>query len=159
VDKYSWVDIGSSFLPSDIIAAYLYAQLENLEAIQTKRKEIWQTYYNGLKSLVDKEFIKFPVIPSFASNNAHMFYIICKNEQQRNQLLQHLKMNNIGAVFHYISLHQSSYYLAQNSNKAELPNSDFYTDTLVRLPFYYELDKNELEFVIDKITQFFEANK
>ena len=99
IDKYSWVDIGSSFLPSDIIAAFLFAQLENLEKIQARRKEIWNTYYMALKELEHKGFIRLPFIPAYATNNAHMFYLLCKNEAERSRLIAHLKAKNILAVF------------------------------------------------------------
>ncbi len=154
VDKYSWVDIGSSFLPSDLIAAYLFAQLESIEKIQKRRLEIWNVYFNGLKQLSEKGIIQFANIPDYASNNAHMFYIVCNNEIQRNELLLFLKQNNIGAVFHYISLHQSVYYL-KNNKKVALANSDKFTSNLIRLPFYYELSDEQIIFIIGKIISFF----
>ena len=154
VNKYGWVDIGSSFLPSEIIAAFLYAQLENLEQIQNKRRSIWNKYYNGLKSLEEKNKLRLANIPEFSSNNAHMFYVLCKSVEERDALLSFLKQNQINAVFHYLSLHKSSYYLASNP-LFDLPNSDYYANCLIRLPFYFDLTDNEIEKVVSKIIFFF----
>jgi len=153
VNKYGWVDIGSSFLPSEIIAAYLYAQLENLDSIQSKRKKIWETYYEGLKSLSDIG-IMIPFIPDYATNNAHMFYLVCSDLRQRTSLIEHLKNNGILAVFHYQSLHNSPYYKSKH-DKREIPFSDRYTDCLVRLPLFYELNDNDLKRIIDTVKEFF----
>ncbi len=154
VDKYGWVDIGSSFLPSEIIAAFLYAQLENLEQIQNKRKTIWKQYYKGLKPLEEQGKVRLANIPSFSSNNAHMFYVVCKSVEERDSLLTFLKQNQINAVFHYLSLHKSSYYLANNP-LVDLPNSDLYSDCLIRLPFYYELTEEQIDLIVSKIKEYF----
>ena len=154
VNKYGWVDIGSSFLPSEIIAAFLFAQLENLEDIQKKRKEIWNQYYEGLKGLQEKGNLTLPFIPDYATNNAHMFYVVCWNGKQREELLKHLVNNNIKAVFHYLSLHKSEYYKSKH-DKRELVNSDMYSDCLIRLPLYYELKQDEISYIIDTINKFF----
>lgn len=156
VDKYGWVDIGSSFLPSDIIAAFLFAQIENLENIQSKRKEIWSIYYEGLKELENKNFIKLPFIPDYASNNAHMFYIQCRNLEDRTRLIAHLKKSQINAVFHYLSLHKSPYYINKHDQR-ELPNSDFYSDCLLRLPMYYELTSSDLKLICNEITVYYQS--
>jgi dTDP-4-amino-4,6-dideoxygalactose transaminase len=153
VNKYGWVDIGSSFLPSEIIAAYLYAQLENLDNIQLKRKKIWETYYERLKSLSDYG-IMLPFIPDYATNNAHMFYLVCSDLRQRTSLIEHLKNYGILAVFHYQSLHNSPYYKSKH-DKREIPFSDRYTDCLVRLPLFYELNDNDLKRIIDTVKEFF----
>ena len=139
VDKYGWVDIGSSFLPSEIIAAFLWAQLENLDNIQTRRKEIWNYYNNNLKDWASKNNIMLPTIPGYATNNAHMFFLICESLEQRTRLIQELKVNAIGAVFHYLSLHISPYY-ADKHDARMLPNTDKFSDCLVRLPMFFELD-------------------
>ena len=139
VDKYGWVDIGSSFLPSEITAAFLWAQLENIDKIQTKRKEIWENYNQCLKIWADRNGISLPYIPDYASNNAHMFYIICNNIKQRTKLLNFLKQSEILAVFHYISLHTSPFYFSKHDGRS-LPETEKFTDTLVRLPLFYELD-------------------
>lgn len=156
VDKYGWVDIGSSFLPSDIIAAFLFAQIENLENIQSKRKEIWSIYYEGLKELENKNFIKLPFIPDYASNNAHMFYIQCRNLEDRTRLIAHLKKSQINAVFHYLSLHKSPYYINKHDQR-ELPNSDLYSDCLLRLPMYYELTSSDLKLICNEITVYYQS--
>jgi dTDP-4-amino-4,6-dideoxygalactose transaminase len=153
VDKYGWVDTGSSFLPSEIIAAYLWAQLENLEDIQKRRVEIWDYYNQGLKEWGKKSQIELPFTPNFATKNGHMFYLVCKSAEQREQLINYLKNNNILAVFHYLSLHKSSFY-SNTDQHSDLPNSDFYTDCLVRLPLYYELTNEQLDFIIQSLVSF-----
>jgi len=152
IDKYGWVDVGSSFLPSDIIAAFLYAQLENLELIQNKRKLIWNTYYENLKPLEESNFIKLPQIPDFATNNGHMFYVNCKTLDERTQLINKLKENNIYSVFHYLSLHKSPYYLAKHDGR-NLNCSDTYEESLLRLPLFFELE--EVSKITDCITAFY----
>ncbi|MBW7846032.1 MAG: dTDP-4-amino-4,6-dideoxygalactose transaminase [Bacteroidia bacterium] len=154
VDKYGWVDIGSSFLPSDIIAAFLYAQLEHLEEIQQKRLTIWNTYYNLLSPLAQKGYIKLPLITTGATNNAHMFYIVCKNLEERTALITHLKEKNINAVFHYLSLHKSPFYEHKHDGR-ELPMTDFYSDALLRLPMYYELSLGDIVRISDTIKEYF----
>lgn len=155
VNKYGWVDMGSSFLPSEINAAFLWAQLENLDVIQNKRKEIWNRYFTGLQLLAAKGCIRLPQIPSYATNNAHMFYIICRNLEERSGLIAYLKENEITAPFHYLSLHKSEYYLNHSDLRPELPNCDMYADCLVRLPMYFELDDSQIDAVIQNIVGFF----
>jgi len=154
VDKYGWVDIGSSFLPSEIIAAFLYAQLERLDVIQTRRKKIWKNYHSGLLPLSERGVIQLPKIPEYASNNAHMFYIVCKNIDERTALIDFLKSQSINAVFHYQSLHKSKFYEGKQVNQ-NLPNCDFFSDALLRLPFYFELSSGEQDTVINAIKEFF----
>lgn len=156
IDKYGWVDIGSSFLPSDIIAAFLYAQIENIDNIQKKRKQIWDQYYRLLKPLADKGLVQLPVIPSYASNNAHMFYLVCRNVEERSGLIKFLKDVNIHAVFHYLSLHKSEFYKA-NHWGGELKNSDRFSDTLVRLPLYYELTEGDVSHIVNHIIAYYSA--
>lgn len=156
VDKYGWVDIGSSFLPSDMIAAFLFAQLESLEVIQQKRLQLWNKYQELLRPLEQKGYIKLPEIPDYATNNAHMFYVVCRSLEERSGLITHLKSNDILAVFHYLSLHKSPYQSKANSScKYELNNSDFYTDCLLRLPLYYELTPEQVSLICKKIDQFY----
>jgi len=150
VNKYGWVDTGSSFLPSEIIAAYLWAQLENLPSIQEKRKVIWQLYYDNLFDYGLKNNISLPQIPDYAINNGHMFFLVCENEGQRSQIIKTLKDKDIFAVFHYLSLHKSEYYKDRHDGRP-LPNADRYTDCLVRLPFYFNLDKGQILLVCDAI--------
>lgn len=153
VDKYGWVDIGSSFLPSDIIASFLYAQLENLEDIQRRRKEIWELYNTRLASLKEKGIL-LPVIPDFATNNAHMYYIVCRSLEERTALIQALKKEGISSVFHYLSLHKSPYYNDKHDGR-DLPETDHYADCLLRLPMFYELSDAQVDFICNVILDFF----
>ncbi|HQY20148.1 MAG TPA: dTDP-4-amino-4,6-dideoxygalactose transaminase [Ignavibacteria bacterium] len=155
VDKYGWVDIGSSFLPSDILAAFLYAQLENLDDIQKKRKYIWDYYFQKLMPLKEKGFFKYSIIPEYATNNAHMFFIECRDIEERSRLISYLKEKGIYAVFHYLSLNESPYY-KEKCDQIKMENSDRYTDCLLRLPMYYELSDEDLEYVTYYISKFFE---
>ena len=143
VNKYGWVDTGSSFLPSEIIAAFLWAQIENLDAIQEKRKELWNLYYNGFKKLQSSLNIKLPEVPAYATNNAHMFYLVFNEATGRSNFINVLKENNIHAVFHYLSLHNSEYYQAKHDGRV-LINSDKFTECLVRLPLFYELNTSDV---------------
>lgn len=146
IDKYGWVDIGSSFLPSDVIAAFLFAQLENIEKIQKQRLNIWSNYYGKLDKWANLNNVKLPFIPAFSTNNAHMFYLIFNNLEQRNFMIEELRKKNINAVFHYQNLHKSDFYLSMNPDKTivELLNCEFFSDTLLRLPFYFELNTNQV---------------
>ena len=156
VAKYNWVDLRSSFLPSEITSAFLFAQLEHLDTIQAKRKKIWNTYYQALLPLEKEGKIKLPFIPDYASNNAHLFYILCSDLETRSGLIDHLNREGILSVFHYLSLHKSPFYLSQkDAVRTELPNSDYYSDHLLRLPFYYELEDMDLERIIGAMKKFF----
>jgi dTDP-4-amino-4,6-dideoxygalactose transaminase len=150
VNKYGWVDIGSSFLPSEIIAAFLWAQVENLDEIQNKRKQHWNRYYEGLKPLADKGFFSIPAIPEYATNNAHMFYLVFPSLDERTRLINALKQKDILAVFHYLSLHSSPYYHEKHDGRV-LANCDMFADCLVRLPLFYELTDENLELIIETI--------
>lgn len=158
VDKYGWVDVGSSFLPSDVIAAFLYAQLENLERIQEKRISIWQKYYALLTPLKEQGLLELPVIPRFATNNGHMFYILCKSLTERSALIEHLKKDGILSVFHYISLHRSMYYNDKHNGRT-LQYTDYFSDVLLRLPLYFELTEREVLQIFDSIQAFFKLNR
>lgn len=146
VDKYGWVDVGSSFLPSEIIAAFLWAQLENLEDIQGKRLQHWNKYFLNLKEWAKEMEIRLPKIPDFATNNAHMFYLVCKDPRQRNTIIEELKSNGILAVFHYLSLHSSSFYKKKHDDRT-LKNADHYSECVVRLPLFYDLTEEEVNFI------------
>lgn len=150
VNKYGWVDTGSSFLPSEVIAAFLWAQIENLDDIQNRRKKLWQQYYEGLKPLADKGYFKLPLLPDYATNNAHMFYLVCNSLDERTGLIDRLKANGILAVFHYLSLHSSDYYAPKHDGRT-LPNCDSFADCLVRLPLFYELSENDIDSIIEII--------
>lgn len=154
VDKYGWKDVGSSFLPSEMIAAYLFAQLENIDAIQAKRKSIWQQYDDGLQGLAEKGHVQLPYIPDYATNNAHMFYILCRNPAARNELLSYLKARKIHAVFHYLPLHKSDFYAEKHRN-GQLPRCDCYSECLIRLPIFCGLSRESVQEVIGRIFEFF----
>ena len=156
VDKYGWKDIGSSFLPSDLTAAFLFAQLENIEAIQAKRKQIWQLYYEELKKLEEQGLVKLPYIPEYATNNAHLFYILCKNQIIRDGLLSFLKSKQICAVFHYLPLHKSDFYSGIHGSR-QLPWCDYYGESLIRLPVYCELSGETVKDIVGCIYEYFES--
>lgn len=149
VNKYGWVDTGSSFLPSEIIAAFLWAQIENLKDIQTKRKLIWQCYYDELKKLNLKD-VKLPVVPDYATTNGHMFYLTCLNVEQRDVIISKLKEKGFYTVFHYISLHSSPYYIEEHDGRV-LGNSDNFTSCLLRFPLFYELDLVSVSKIVNEI--------
>lgn len=156
VNKYGWVDTGSSFLPSEINSAFLWAQLESLDQIQNRRKEMWGAYYEGLKDLADKGFFSLPDIPEYATNNAHMFYLVCRSLDERTKLISYLKDKDVNAVFHYLSLHLSDYYKDHHEGIIpNLPNCDRFADCLVRLPMFYELKDEEVQIVVDAIKEYF----
>lgn len=155
VNKYGWVDMGSSFLPSEINAAFLYAQLENLDDIQSKRQKLWEQYFVGLQQLAGKGLIRLPQIPGYATNNAHMFYIVCRNLEERSGLIKFLKEHEILAPFHYLSLHKSDYYKAHNDNIPKLPYCDMYADCLVRMPMFYELE--QVDMIVATIKEYFKT--
>lgn len=156
VNKYGWVDTGSSFLPSEINTAFLWAQLESLDTIQARRKAIWNMYYEGLKDLAAKGCFTMPDIPEYATNNGHMFYLVCRSLEERTKLIAYLKEQGVGAVFHYLSLHLSDYYKENHVGEIpKLPNCDRFADCLVRLPMYFELTDEEAQQVIDSILDFY----
>jgi dTDP-4-amino-4,6-dideoxygalactose transaminase len=154
INKYEWVDIGSSYLPSDMLAAFLLAQLENADTIQKRRKQIWQRYYTALGSL-DKKGIQLPFIPAYATNNAHLFYLVCTSLNQRDSLIKELASKNINAVFHYQSLHKSLYYKNINPNGPTLPQCERYSDCLIRLPLFYELQDTQVDRISKAVMDFF----
>ena len=159
VDKYSWVDIGSSYLPSELNAAYLYAQLEAAEMINNDRLKTWNLYYEGLKELKDRGCIELPVIPDNCEHNAHMFYIKCKDLKERTELIKYLKSHEILAVFHYIPLHTADAGLKYGRFNGE----DIYTtkesERLLRLPMFYGLEREKIDYIVDKVRGFFVLNK
>jgi dTDP-4-amino-4,6-dideoxygalactose transaminase len=154
VNKYDWVDIGSSFLMSDISAAFLLAQLENMDRIQNKRYEIWTSYYENLESLARADKIKLPFIPEYSTNNFHLFYILTKTKKIRDDLILYLKKYEINSVFHYLPLHSSTFFRNIYTG-TELTNTDFYSDHLLRLPFYYDLNNESIDYITHHIYGFF----
>lgn len=154
IDKYSWVDIGSSFLPSDLNAAYLYAQLQHIDMVQHRRLAIYDLYTAHLKALAHQGHFKLPVIPGYATNTGHIFYLVCSTEIERAALINELKESKVMATFHYQSLHQSPYFRAIHDGRA-LENSDRYSACLVRLPLYYELADEQVIRIAELIAKFF----
>lgn len=157
VDKYSWIDIGSSFLPSDLLAAFLYAQLENLEKITKKRRSIYEGYCAALQNLAENGFVELPVIPSNCESNYHMFYILLKDIDTRGALIDFLKKRGIYAVFHYVPLHTSPVGKEMGYTTGMLPVTEEVSSRLLRLPFYYELHESDIEEVVDGIRDFFRS--
>lgn len=157
VNKYGWVDLGSSFLPSEITAAFLWAQLEKMKQIQQKRIQIWDRYFQNLSGKVEMFGLRLPIIPNFAVNNGHMFYLIVENDSQRDFLLQELKKAGALAVFHYLSLHKSDFFADKHDGR-DLQNADLYSNRLVRLPLYFELSDAEVdhisELLLEKLEQY-----
>ena len=153
VNKYGWCDMGSSFLPSELNAAYLWAQLEQMDDIQSRRKHIWQMYRDGLADLAAQGVV-MPALPDYATNNAHIFYMVCRSLDERTRLIAYLKEQGVMATFHYLPLHTSSYYHDKHDGRA-LPNCDRYGDCLVRLPLYYELTDEEVHEIITLVRRFY----
>ena len=154
VDKYNWVDVGSSFLPSDLTAAFLYAQLESMDDIQTRRKQVWNRYHAHLKPLADAGCFQLPYLPAPATNNAHMFYLVCRTARERAALIKHLNRAGIQAIFHYLSLHESPFYKGKHQ-AGKLAWAERYTDCLVRLPFYCELSEDQIKCVCHHIRDYY----
>jgi dTDP-4-amino-4,6-dideoxygalactose transaminase len=154
VDKYTWVDIGSSYLPSDILAAFLYAQLEQVERIQTRRLEIWKQYWDGLQYWASQEGVRLPIVPPHCEHPAHLFYLIMPNAEARNGLLRHLQNRGILAVFHYLPLHLSPMGQKFGGKPGDCPVSESVSERLLRLPIFYSLSNAEQAQVIDVVLSF-----
>ncbi|MBQ1875050.1 MAG: dTDP-4-amino-4,6-dideoxygalactose transaminase [Paludibacteraceae bacterium] len=154
VNKYGWVDMGSSFLPSEVNAAFLWAQLENLDEIQTKRRQLWEHYYERLAPLAKRGLFSLPDVPDYATNNAHMFYLVFPDYEKRTAFIKYLKENGVGAVFHYLSLHSSDFYCSRHDGRS-LPECDRYADCLVRLPLFYDLTIEQVDYIVDTIEKLY----
>lgn len=152
VNKYGWVDIGSSFLPSEVVSAFLWAQLERLDDIQAKRRQIWESYYAALKPLADQGAFQLPFVPPSATNNAHMFYLVFPDLAKRTAFIAKMRERGIACVFHYLALHASDFYRDKHDGRI-LPNCDRYADCLVRLPLFYELDDAMLNAVVAAVQE------
>ena len=150
-DKYTWVDIGSSYLPSDILAAFLYAQLEKLGEIQKKRLAIFSAYYHALKPLEREGLLRLPVIPAYAGHNAHLFYVLLRNRMARDRVMQRLKSLGVSALFHYLPLHASPMGHRLGYRAGDLPVTENISDRLLRLPLHAGLTEEELEHVITSV--------
>ena len=153
VGQYGWIDTGSSFLPADTLAAFLFAQLEKLDDIQSRRMKLWQNYHEALKPLEATGRLRVPEIPPHATNNAHIYYLVLNSGADRDRFIEALKAGGVEAVFHYLPLHASKYYKDKHDGR-ELPNAERFAGCLVRLPMYYELLEDQ-PFVIGKIVSYF----
>ena len=156
VDKYTWVDMGSSLLPSDILAAFLYAQLENMDIITKKRKSIYHHYESRLSLLANRGLMRLPTIPPECESNYHMFYIILNSLKERTELIQYLKTRSILAVFHYVPLHTSPKGIAMGYRPGMLPVTEDISERVLRLPMYYEMEGDDVDCVVEEISRFFE---
>jgi dTDP-4-amino-4,6-dideoxygalactose transaminase len=150
INKYGWVDIGSSFLPSEITSAYLYAQCENIEKIQNKRKYLWGRYLHLLKDATQKKGVLTPDIPSYASNNAHMFYLVCESLLQRTEIIARLRSSGIMAPFHYTTLHDSDYFKSKYKGPI-LYNAKKFSDCIFRLPLFYDLTDDDIDYICENV--------
>jgi len=154
VDKYGWVDVGSSYLPSEILAAFLYAQLEEHELIQDKRKQIWDKYFIALSNWAKENDVKLPTVPTYCEQTYHMFYLLMPSLKLRSKLIQYLKSNGIQSVFHYLPLNLSVMGRKYGGKEGDCPVTEDISDRLLRLPFYNELTDDNQTMVIEKILNF-----
>lgn len=155
VDRYTWVDVGSSYLPSDILAAFLYAQFQKREQIQLRRQQIWDNYYARLKDWAQKHNVKLPVVPDYCEQPYHIFHMIMPSAADRQGLVAHLRSRGIQSVFHYIPLHLSGVGLRLGYNKGQFPVTEGISERLIRLPFYNELTQAQQESVIQAVFDFY----
>jgi dTDP-4-amino-4,6-dideoxygalactose transaminase len=156
VDKYTWVDIGSSYLPSDVLAAFLYAQLGKMDEIQEKRMKVWNTYYEVLKPFEETGKIRLPIIPDYSEHNAHLFYIVLEDENKRNSVMKELKNKGILAVFHYIPLHSSPMGISLKNKEGDLLVTENLSKRLLRLPLYAELKNYEVKYITSVLSMLLE---
>jgi dTDP-4-amino-4,6-dideoxygalactose transaminase len=153
VDKYTWVDIGSSYLPSDLLTAFLYAQLEKLDEIQNMRMNVWNAYYSALKPFEDAGKIRLPIVPDYAQHNAHLFYVLFKDELTRDRVMNQMKGVGIYAVFHYVPLHSSPVGLGLGNRKGDLLVTEEMSGRLLRLPMYAGISDAENNYTISKVKE------
>ena len=151
IDKYRWIDYGSSYLPSEMNAAYLYAQLEECDKINRKRHQVYDGYHERLEDLEKQGKIQRPVVPEGCVHNAHMYYIVLSTQEKRNEVLDKLKENGIGAVFHYIPLHTSPVGIKLGYKKGDLPVTEEYSGRILRLPLYADMTEEEVKCVINNV--------
>jgi dTDP-4-amino-4,6-dideoxygalactose transaminase len=154
VDKYTWVAAGSSYLPSDILAAFLYAQLENWQTIQIKRKHIWDYYYTHMIDWANENKVRLPIVPAYCEQSYHMFYLLMPDLNQRQAMISHLKQRGITSVFHYQPLHLSDMGRKYGGRQGDCPVTEKVSDQLLRLPFYYELTDEDLHVVVESVKDF-----
>lgn len=154
VDKYTWVDVGSSYLPSDVLAAFLFGQLEMREKIQTHRQRVWETYQAGLADWARRNGVGLPFVPAHVEQAWHMFYLLLPNLETRQRFIQHLRERGVYAVFHYLPLHLSDMGLKFGGQPGDCPVTESVSDRLARLPFYNDLTPSDQELVIAAIHEF-----
>jgi len=154
VDKYTWVDIGSSYLPSDILAAFLLGQLEMREKIQTHRQRVWETYRSGLSDWARQHGVGLPFVPAHVEQAWHMFYLLLPNLETRQRFIQYLRERGVYAVFHYLPLHLSDMGREFGGQPGDCPVTESVSDRLVRLPFYNDLTPSDQELVIAAVQEF-----
>ncbi|MFQ5632669.1 MAG: DegT/DnrJ/EryC1/StrS family aminotransferase, partial [bacterium] len=154
--KYTWVDLGSSYLPSDFLAAFLYAQLEARDQIQLKRYNIWRYYYESFRGWVEEHGIQLPKVPEYCEQSYHMFYIILPSLSQRQALIEHLKDRSIQSVFHYLPLHLSKMGMQYGGRIGDCPVTEDLSERLLRLPFYNDLSEANQEHIVTAIKEFYE---
>ncbi len=157
VEKYTWVDIGSSFLPSELIGAFLWPQLENSEAILQKRLQLFSRYSTGLRSVTERKELRIPVIPEYCTSNAHMFYLITRNESERTKLLHFLNQNGVGAIFHYVPLHSSPAGKKYARTQGRMSITDEVSSRIVRLPLFYDMTSDMVDKIVDLIETFYSS--
>jgi dTDP-4-amino-4,6-dideoxygalactose transaminase len=155
VDKYTWVDIGSSYLPSEIVAAFLYSQMQHAESITTRRLALWEKYHARIAGLEQAGRLRRPVIPDYAQHNAHMYYVLAPDAETRTKLLEHLRAHEIGAIFHYIPLHSSPAGRRYGRTNGELPVTDAVSERLVRLPLWIGLEDEVIDHICGALAAFF----
>jgi dTDP-4-amino-4,6-dideoxygalactose transaminase len=155
VAKYNWVDIGASYLPSEVTAAFLYAQLEQLETIQQRRVHLFNRYHQLLAPLEQAGHLRRTVVPAHATINGHMYYVLCNSLEDRSALIAHLKAKGIMAVFHYLALHESPFYADKHDGRS-LPQASRFADLLLRLPMFYELTEAQQDFIAQEIAAFYQ---
>jgi len=153
VDSYSWHDHGSNFYPSEITAAFLLAQLEERKFIEESREQIWNFYFDELKSL-ERAGYRLPKVEDYQSNNHHIFYLICPSKEQRNKLIGYLCEHGVLAVFHYLPLHSSEFMQKQGAKTPDLPNADFFSEHLIRFPLFVDLKDEEMQRVVEVVKAF-----
>ena len=158
VDKYSWIELGSSYLPSDMNAAYLYAQLQLADEINNNRLKSWNRYYDAFRDMADKGLVELPYVPDECVHNAHMFYIKCKDFEERQGLIDHLKANDILPASHYIPLHSSKAGLLYSEFRGEDKYTTKESERLLRLPLYYNLTEEDLDEVVMRVKEYYKFN-
>ena len=156
VDKYTWIDIGSSFLPSELVGAFLYAQLEQAEKIITVRSRLFERYLQLLRPLEENGLIRLPSMETIYYSNGHLFYIVTRSLEERNRLIEHLKANGIWAVFHYVPLHSSPAGMQYGRTSGEMSATDYLSERVLRLPIYYEMSEDDVTKVVESVKRFYE---